>query len=149
VETIGNRVRVWTRQPLKEKREQRNRPWPVEVFSLTVRTRIIGPEARTLELPLLVRPGSFFFLFCLNRGLRGSVFTGRSLPYPREGISDILASGPIIRVLTVLQTVFPAVCNMGVSKSVANRADALSEVEQKRGRERKHHQKKTKSINPE
>jgi len=38
---------------------------------------------------------------------------------------------------------------MGIEESVANGADALSEVEQKRGRERKHHQKKTKSINPE
>jgi len=45
--------------------------------------------------------------------------------------------------------VFLAVCDMGVEKSVAEHADALSEVEQKRGRERKHHQKKTKSINPE
>jgi len=44
---------------------------------------------------------------------------------------------------------FPAVCNMGVEKGVADRANALSEAEQKRGRERKHHQKKTKSINPE
>jgi len=39
--------------------------------------------------------------------------------------------------------------NMGVEKSVANRANALSEAEQKRGRERKHHQKKMKSINLE
>jgi len=69
----------------------------------TVRTRIIGPHARTLELPLLVRSGSFFFLFCLKLGLRGSVFAVRSTPYPREGISDVLAPGPIIRVLTVLQ----------------------------------------------
>jgi len=38
---------------------------------------------------------------------------------------------------------------MGVEESVADRADALSEVEQKRGRQRKHHQKETKSINPE
>jgi len=38
---------------------------------------------------------------------------------------------------------------MGVEESVADRADALSKVEQKRGRERKHHQKKTKSINSE
>jgi len=44
---------------------------------------------------------------------------------------------------------FPAVYNMGVEKSVANHAYALSEAEQKRGRKRKHHQKKTKSINPE
>jgi len=45
--------------------------------------------------------------------------------------------------------VFPAICNMGVEKSVVDGADALSEVEQKWGRERKHHQKKTKSINQE
>jgi len=38
---------------------------------------------------------------------------------------------------------------MGVEKSVADRANALREAEQKRGRKRKHHQKKTKSINPE
>jgi len=38
---------------------------------------------------------------------------------------------------------------MGVEESVANCADALSEAEQKWGKERKHHQKKTKSINPE
>jgi len=38
---------------------------------------------------------------------------------------------------------------MGVEESVADRADALSEAEQKRGRERKHHQKKTKTANPE
>jgi len=44
---------------------------------------------------------------------------------------------------------YAAVCNMGVEKSVADPANGLSEGEQKRGRERKHHQKKTKSINPE
>jgi len=38
---------------------------------------------------------------------------------------------------------------MGGEESVADCADALSEVEQKRGRERKHHQKKTKNIIPE
>jgi len=38
---------------------------------------------------------------------------------------------------------------MSVEESVADRADALSEAEQKRGRERKHHQNKMKSINPE
>jgi len=43
---------------------------------------------------------------------------------------------------------YPAVCNMGVEKSVADCANALSEAEQKRGRKRKHHQKKTKCINP-
>jgi len=72
-------------------------------MACTVRTRIIEPEARTLELPLLVRSGSFFFLFCLKQGLRGSVFAVRSPPYPGERISDVFASGPIIRVLTVAE----------------------------------------------
>jgi len=38
---------------------------------------------------------------------------------------------------------------MCFEKSVADPANALSEAEQKRGRKRKHHQNKTKSINPE
>jgi len=38
---------------------------------------------------------------------------------------------------------------MGIEKSVDDRANTLSEAEQMWGRERKHHQKKTKSINPE
>jgi len=38
---------------------------------------------------------------------------------------------------------------MGVEESVADRADALSEAEQKLGRKRKYHHKKTKIINPE
>jgi len=37
---------------------------------------------------------------------------------------------------------------MGGEESVADRANALSEAEQKWGRKRKHHGKKTKSINP-
>jgi len=72
VETIGNRVHLLTRQPLKE-RENRE----------------------------------------IDRGL--------------------------LKLFPLLQTVFPAVCNMGVEKSVADRANALSEAEQKPGRERKHH----------
>jgi len=55
----------------------------------------------------------------------------------------------LLKYFLLLQTGFPAVCNMGVEKSVADRANALSEAEQKRGRKRKDHQKKTKSINPE
>jgi len=51
---------------------------------------------------LLVRSGSFFFLFCLKHGLGGSVFAVRSPPYPGKGISDDLASDPIIRVLPIL-----------------------------------------------
>jgi len=38
---------------------------------------------------------------------------------------------------------------MGTEESVADRANALSHAEQKRGRERKYHQKKMKPINPE
>jgi len=52
----------------------------------------------------------------------------------------------LLKCFPLLQTVFLAVCNIGVEKSVADRGSALSEVEQKQGRERKHHQKKTKSI---
>jgi len=55
----------------------------------------------------------------------------------------------LLKCFLLLQTVFPAVCNMGIEKSVANCASALSEAEQKRGRMRNHLQKKTKSINPE
>jgi len=43
---------------------------------------------------------------------------------------------------------YPAVCNMGVEKSVADRANALSKAEQKRGRERKHHQKEDEIYQP-
>jgi len=38
---------------------------------------------------------------------------------------------------------------MGGEESVADRANAQSEAEQNRGRKMKHHEKKTKSINPE
>ena len=68
----------------------------------TVRTRIIGPHVRTSELPLLVRSGTFFSLLCLKHGLKGPVIAMRPPPYPRAGISDALASSPIIRVLTVV-----------------------------------------------
>jgi len=37
----------------------------------------------------------------------------------------------------LLQTGYPAVCNIGGEQSVADRANALSEVEQKWGRKRK------------
>jgi len=38
---------------------------------------------------------------------------------------------------------------MSIEESVADHANPLSEAAQKWGRKRKHHQKKTKSINPE
>ena len=47
----------------------------------------------------------------------------------------------LLTCFLLLQTVYLAVCNMGGEKSVADRANALSEVEQMRGRKRKHHQK--------
>ena len=59
----------------------------------TVRTGIIELRARTLELPLLVRSGNFFSFFY------GAVMA--LTPYPREGISDVLARDLIIPVLTV------------------------------------------------
>ena len=72
----------------------------LKLKSNTVRTGIIGPDSRTLELPLLVWSGSFFFFFCLKLRLRRSLFAVRSPPYPREGISNVLARGPIIPVST-------------------------------------------------
>jgi len=57
----------------------------------TVRTGIIGPDFRTLEFPLLVWSDYFFFFFFLKLGLRRSLFAVRSPPYPREGISNVLA----------------------------------------------------------
>ena len=53
----------------------------------------------------------------------------------------------LLKCFLLLETVYPAVCNLGGEKSVADRANALSEEEQKRGRKRKHQQKKMKSIN--
>jgi len=43
---------------------------------------------------------------------------------------------------------YPAVFNMGVEKSIADRANALSEAEQKRDRERKHQQKEDEIHQP-
>ncbi|KAG0124237.1 hypothetical protein HOY82DRAFT_193763 [Tuber indicum] len=65
--------------------------------SITVRTRINEPCARTLDLPLWVKSGVFFFFICLGEGSFGVVFA----PFPEEGISDYLAQGSFIRVLTV------------------------------------------------
>ena len=47
----------------------------------TVRTQIIGPCARTLDLPLLVRSGVFFLFFCLVRADFWCVFR----PFSRGG----------------------------------------------------------------
>ena len=63
----------------------------------TVKTRINGPCARTLDLPLLVRSVFFYFFF-----VSGDAFFGAfSPPFPEEEISDYIAHGPFIRVFTV------------------------------------------------
>jgi hypothetical protein len=66
----------------------------------TVKTGINGPCARTLELPLLVRPGVFFFLFVSESRFFAVFFA----PFPEEEILDYIAHGPLIRVFTVTQT---------------------------------------------
>jgi len=48
----------------------------------------------------------------------------------------------LLKCFSLLQTVFPAVSNIVVENSVAHHANARSEAEQKRVRERKHHQKR-------
>jgi len=68
------------------------------MYCTTVLTRSIGPHAMALELPLLVG-SALFSSFSLKLWLRGPVFARP--PNPREGISDDLARGSIIRVLTV------------------------------------------------
>jgi len=50
--------------------------------------------------------------------------------------------GGLLKCFLLLQTLFPAVCNRRLEKSVADRVDALSEVVQRWGRERKHHQRR-------
>jgi len=64
----------------------------------TIRTQIIGPCARTLELPLLVRSGVFYFLFVSGSRLFG-VFVN---PPPEKEVLDYPEHGPNIRVLTVV-----------------------------------------------
>jgi len=58
---------------------------PLERGEGTVFIGIIEPQARTLDLPLLVRSGSFFFFYCPKPGLRGSVFAVRSPPRSKRG----------------------------------------------------------------
>lgn len=67
----------------------------------TVRTRIIGPCVRTLELPLPVRFGVFLFLFYLAR--RAGFLVGFRLFQEKE-LLNYLAHGPTIRDLTPRQT---------------------------------------------
>jgi len=73
-----------------------------DMYTLT--TGIIEPRAGTLELPLLVRSGTFFF--DLSPGLKAEAasFRGVLTPYPREGISEVLARGSIILVLMIPKT---------------------------------------------
>jgi len=59
----------------------------------TIRTRI-GPEARTVELPLLVRPGSFLFLLS-QAGAEGVSFRCGLGPLSRRGNFGRLCLGSI------------------------------------------------------
>jgi len=68
---------------------------------------------------------------------------------PRKDKESREINHRLLKGYLLLQTVYPAVCNMGCKESVADRANALSKAEQKWGRKRKHDQKNTKSINPE
>jgi len=54
----------------------------------------------------------------------------------------------LLKCFPLLKTVYPAVCNMGVEKSVADCANVLSEAEQKWGRGRKHQQKEDEIHQP-
>ena len=71
-----------------------NQVFCVDVLLTTVRTEIIGHQARTLELPLLVK--SVSQVRAESESSRG-VFP----PNPEGGILDVLAPCPIISVLTV------------------------------------------------
>ena len=76
----------------------------------TARPRIIGPCVRTLDLPLLVRLGVFFFFFCFG-GADFWCFFFR--PFPEEEISDYIVHGPIIGVLTVDSQSLATLCYIG------------------------------------
>ena len=54
----------------------------------TVRTGVIGPHARTLELPLLVRPAMFFFSPVSAEGGKPGAIPPS---YPKKGILNVLA----------------------------------------------------------
>jgi len=69
-------------------------------MSTTVKTRITGPCARTLDLLLLVR--SVFFYFIYSYFVSGGLFLVCFRPrFLEEEISDCIAQGSIIRVFTV------------------------------------------------
>lgn len=55
----------------------------------TIFTRIIEPHPRALDLPLLIRSNTFL-VFCLKLELKWLVFAMLSLPYPKEGILEVL-----------------------------------------------------------
>ena len=53
---------------------------PVVHNTRAIRTAMVEPRARTLELPLLVWSGTILFLFFVSLGLRQSVFVALSPP---------------------------------------------------------------------
>jgi len=54
----------------------------------------------------------------------------------------------LFKCFLLLQPVYPAVYNIGVEPSVADRENAMSEAEQKRGRQRKHRHKEDEIHQP-
>jgi len=66
-------VQIGTRLPLLP---HITRLYPtIVILQHMIKTRIIGSHMRMLELPLLVRFDSLFFLYCLKYMLRGLVST--------------------------------------------------------------------------
>lgn len=65
----------------------------------TTKAWIMGPCARTLELPLQARTGvSLCFLFVWDSGFFGVLFT----PFPKEEILDPIAHGSFVLVTAIL-----------------------------------------------
>jgi len=54
----------------------------------------------------------------------------------------------LLKCFLLLETVYPAICKIGVEKSVADCANALSEAEQRWGRKRKHDEKEDEIHQP-
>jgi len=85
--------------------------WDPNFASSTVKTRIIGRCAMSLDFPLLVRSRNFYFFLCLGGGGGGAVFLlcfySVFAPFPEKGILDPIAHRPIIQVFTGIGILTP------------------------------------------